>query len=100
MMDSLTNRGRKTARKRLYRNGCRYCVYCGVRLVCCTLKGNERLTVDHVRPLADGGGSHDGNIVSSCSRCNVRKGSSGMVRRFDAKSGYALAGQVYLGDGI
>ncbi len=41
------------------------CVYCGVK--------SDRLTQDHVIPLALGGPHTASNIVPACSRCNKRK---------------------------
>jgi 5-methylcytosine-specific restriction endonuclease McrA len=45
----------------------RRCVYCAVRLdyACATL--------DHVFPLAKGGGHAPGNVVAACPRCNRLK---------------------------
>lgn len=42
------------------------CAYCG--------EGPERLTQDHVIPLALGGGTTAENIVPACQSCNSRKG--------------------------
>jgi len=41
------------------------CAYCG--------KKPQRLTQDHVIPLARGGNHTASNIVPACLRCNVRK---------------------------
>lgn len=41
------------------------CFYCG---------GTERITVDHVVPLARGGLHHPDNLVPACLRCNSSKG--------------------------
>jgi 5-methylcytosine-specific restriction endonuclease McrA len=46
------------------------CQYCGAT------PGRHKLTVDHVVPRSRGG-SHDwDNLVTACTRCNQRKGSS------------------------
>jgi len=45
------------------------CQYC-----CQTLPAHE-LTYDHVNPRAAGGGTHWQNVVTACSKCNLRKGS-------------------------
>jgi hypothetical protein len=48
---------------------CRYrCVYCGRGPV-----NGVVLQVDHAVPVARGGGSHDENLVASCSDCNFGK---------------------------
>ena len=46
------------------------CAYCGRRY-----PGRD-LTVDHVIPLSQGGGSTWGNTVTACGRCNQRKADS------------------------
>ncbi len=58
-----TRRWRNARARVLERDGHR-CRYCG-----------ERAThVDHVVPLARGGGDHEANLVASCARCNLKKG--------------------------
>jgi HNH endonuclease len=44
------------------------CVYCGAQFAAAAL------TIDHVQPLARGGDSSGGNVVTACSACNLRKG--------------------------
>lgn len=44
------------------------CVYCGNR------GAAEDLSVDHVEPRVRGGDQSDGNLVTACRGCNVRKG--------------------------
>lgn len=51
------------------RNGFR-CVYCG------GVFPAEQLSLDHVQPRLRGGDNSDGNLVSACHPCNMRKGSS------------------------
>lgn len=46
----------------------RRCVYCADRLAL------EEATLDHVYPLARGGGHAPGNVVTACARCNRLKG--------------------------
>ena len=44
------------------------CVYCGEQFA------PAALTIDHVQPLARGGDSSGGNVVTACATCNLRKG--------------------------
>jgi HNH endonuclease len=46
------------------------CQYCGV-----TPSGETILEVDHIRPVAEGGGNEIDNLVTSCYDCNRGKGS-------------------------
>lgn len=46
---------------------CGVCHYCGKTV------GPERLTMDHVVPVARGGRSTKGNIVPACAACNKTK---------------------------
>ena len=46
----------------------RRCVYCAAPLVL------ELATLDHVHPVAKGGGHTPGNLVAACARCNRLKG--------------------------
>ena len=48
------------------------CQYCGRHRS--ELRGRQFLTRDHVRPLSRGGLNAWGNVVTSCSTCNNRKG--------------------------
>lgn len=43
------------------------CVYCGNRFAA------EDLSVDHVEPRVRGGDQSNGNLVTACRGCNVRK---------------------------
>lgn len=45
------------------------CAYCGR-----TMNKGERLTRDHLVPVAEGGTTSQSNIVPACSRCNSSKG--------------------------
>jgi HNH endonuclease len=44
------------------------CVYCGAKM------GATLMTVDHFIPLEDGGRNDQTNYLSSCRKCNQRKG--------------------------
>ena len=44
------------------------CVYCGEQFPV------EALTIDHVQPRVKGGDRSEGNLVTACGACNVRKG--------------------------
>lgn len=48
------------------------CQYCGRHRS--ELRGRQFLTRDHVLPLSRGGDNSWGNVVTSCSSCNSRKG--------------------------
>ncbi len=52
----------------MMRDCCRRCVYCGH-----SLEMGEA-TIDHVLPLARGGGDVPGNLVVACGPCNRLKG--------------------------
>lgn len=44
------------------------CMYCGAH------PPGVLLHVDHIKPVADGGGNEDDNLVTSCEPCNLGKG--------------------------
>lgn len=44
------------------------CMYCGNHPPAVLLQ------VDHIKPVADGGGNEDSNLVTSCQPCNIGKG--------------------------
>jgi hypothetical protein len=46
------------------------CGYCGVS----EIDAGGELTVDHYRPLAEGGDDSDDNLIYACIRCNLYKG--------------------------
>lgn len=58
------------------------CRYCGAKAP------NVALHVDHVRPIANGGGNGLENLVTACSTCNAGKG----ARPLEDRS--AFAGQL------
>ena len=51
----------------LERDGWR-CVYCGATAE------DDRLVVDHLQPVADGGTDDPDNLVTACETCNLGKG--------------------------
>jgi 5-methylcytosine-specific restriction endonuclease McrA len=55
----------RASRPRIYKRDHYQCVYCG---------SNKDLTLDHVIPKSRGGGNEWTNLVTSCFKCNLRKG--------------------------
>ena len=53
------------------------CWYCGCRFDGREDGGSRTLTIDHVEPLAGGGGSSLDNLRLCCRTCNRRKGQLG-----------------------
>jgi hypothetical protein len=51
------------------------CVYCG------RSAPRVELAVDHVHPVAKGGTNEKGNLVTSCSDCNLSKATKTLARR-------------------
>ncbi len=58
-------RGLRANRHRIYKRDNHECVYCGSK---------KDLTLDHVIPKSKGGGNDWTNLVTSCFKCNLRKG--------------------------
>jgi CRISPR/Cas system Type II protein with McrA/HNH and RuvC-like nuclease domain len=58
-------RGLRANRNRIYKRDNHECVYCGSK---------KDLTLDHVIPKSKGGGNDWTNLVTSCFKCNLRKG--------------------------
>lgn len=58
------NRKLKMNRSRIFKRDNYQCVYCGSR---------KELTLDHVIPKSRGGLNDWTNLVTSCSKCNVKK---------------------------
>jgi 5-methylcytosine-specific restriction endonuclease McrA len=54
----------KINRNRIYRRDNYQCVYCGSK---------KELTLDHVIPKSKGGPNDWENLVTSCSKCNIKK---------------------------
>jgi 5-methylcytosine-specific restriction endonuclease McrA len=52
-------------RTRIYKRDSHECVYCGSK---------KDLTLDHVLPKSRGGGNEWTNLVTSCFKCNLKKG--------------------------
>lgn len=52
------------------------CVYCGHKLVECQSLGRweDVKTLDHITPLANGGGHTQDNVLVCCRQCNIKKG--------------------------
>lgn len=56
------------------------CFYCGIRMVLLVAddrrglqmlkKSAKMVTLDHIKPAADGGHNHTDNMVAACSHCN------------------------------
>ena len=66
--DRLPERGVKLNRRNIFARDSGRCQYCGKRFA------TSELSLDHVVPRSQGGQSLWGNLVCSCTRCNVRKG--------------------------
>jgi len=58
-------RGLRPNRSRIYRRDNQECVYCGSK---------KDLTLDHVLPKSRGGKNEWTNLVTSCFKCNLKKG--------------------------
>jgi 5-methylcytosine-specific restriction endonuclease McrA len=59
-------RNLRANRARIYKRDNYECVYCGSK---------KELTLDHVIPKSKGGGNEWTNLVTSCFKCNLKKGS-------------------------
>lgn len=46
------------------------CSYCGI--------STKQLTIDHIKPLAEGGSNDFENLTAACSKCNKSKGSNAL----------------------
>lgn len=58
-------KGLKPSRNRIYKRDDNKCVYCG---------SNRNLTLDHIIPKSRGGLNNWMNLVTSCFKCNSKKG--------------------------
>ena len=65
--DRLPDRPVAFSRRNVFKRDRFACQYCGVR------PGSKELTIDHVRPRAQGGVSSWDNCVLACVACNARK---------------------------
>jgi 5-methylcytosine-specific restriction endonuclease McrA len=63
---------RRNVRKRIWIRWGRKCYWCNTKL---HAHGNCKFTIDHVHPKVKGGSSKQENMVPSCRRCNLLKGS-------------------------
>ncbi|MGE3624051.1 MAG: HNH endonuclease [Bdellovibrionales bacterium] len=63
-----------TIRKEKVRQQGGKCFYCPKRI------GKLTATIDHVRPLSDGGRDHENNMVACCRDCNNSKGSRNVTQ--------------------
>jgi 5-methylcytosine-specific restriction endonuclease McrA len=52
-------------RQRIFKRDQNECVYCGSK---------KDLTIDHVQPRSRGGKNTWTNLVTCCSKCNIKKG--------------------------
>ena len=59
------SRGFRANRSRIYKRDNHECVYCGSK---------KDLTLDHVIPKSKGGSNEWTNLVTSCFKCNLKKG--------------------------
>jgi 5-methylcytosine-specific restriction endonuclease McrA len=66
--DKLPRAGVKLNRRNLYARDNNRCQYCGKRY------STSELSLDHIIPRSQGGGTSWENVVCACVRCNVRKG--------------------------
>ncbi len=66
--EKLPRTGVKLNRRNLYARDGNRCQYCGKRF------STTELSLDHVIPRSQGGGTTWENVVCACIRCNVRKG--------------------------
>lgn len=57
------------------------CAYCG-----CTARKGQRMTKDHLVPIAAGGRTIQSNIVPACPKCNSSKGAEDFKAWFMAQS--------------
>lgn len=65
--DKLPQPAMTFSRRRLFRRDGYKCMYCGCK------PGSEELTIDHVLPRAQGGGTNWENCVLCCVKCNAYK---------------------------
>jgi 5-methylcytosine-specific restriction endonuclease McrA len=59
------------------------CCYCGE-----SVEDGASLTLDHVLPVIKGGTNHESNLVTSCVRCNLHKGSRNLLPFCKAVAAY------------
>lgn len=66
--DKLPRTSVKLNRRNIFARDHNRCQYCGKRFP------TSELSIDHVIPRSQGGGTSWGNVVCACTRCNVKKG--------------------------
>jgi 5-methylcytosine-specific restriction endonuclease McrA len=85
MEERLGESWRKRMRKRLFRKQ-KCCRWCGAKFdepdrfegsMPVWATGQRFPTIDHITPLAQGGGNSRGNLTLSCEPCNHTRGSRG-----------------------
>lgn len=70
---------RPATRLAIYMRDDMTCVWCLK-----SVRHGARLTLDHVRPVTKGGDNAPSNLITACSRCNVRRYNKG-IRSFATK---------------
>lgn len=66
---------RKQFRLEVFRSSNWKCFYCGCEVSDKVRSWKDnRATIDHKVPLAEGGGWHEDNLICACRRCNNLKG--------------------------
>lgn len=81
------------------------CHYCGKeRSELSLVFGKQRLELDHVIPLSEGGPNHVSNLVACCHRCNVRKfakpSAASWSRRYDRCQDCGTVERAHLSKGL
>ena len=74
---------RQEKRLALYLRDGLACVYCGA-----SIEDGATLTLDHLRPVSNGGGNHEKNLVTCCSRCNSARGNRSVRSFCGSVAGY------------
>lgn len=64
---------RQEKRLALYLRDGLACAYCGH-----SVENGATLSLDHVMPHSKGGGNHESNLVTCCTRCNASRGNRGL----------------------
>jgi hypothetical protein len=64
------------------------CAWCGA-----VIEDGAILTLDHLKPHSKGGANHEGNLVTSCARCNSSRGNRSV-------KAFATVVAAYLNHGV
>lgn len=64
----------RNARQRLWDLGSRTCYWCGTHLEQVEPPADSAWTIEHLLPVAMGGGNTQDNLVLACSECNNKRG--------------------------